>query len=294
MTALFREPLLKTLAYHDLFDFPLTEAEIYRWLISSERAAPSTLAKSLAKLVSEGVVVQEKGYYCLAGREEIIPLREARQKISSSKRRRARVLSWLARGVPWVQLVAVTGRVAVANSDWEDDIDWLVVTSPRRLWLSRLLLVSLLRLTSQYRRPQQFTNKICPNVWLTSDHLKAAKASRDLFLAHEIAQLDVLWQRRGVKALFFRENGWVEKFLVHALIDQNDLPHQALRSKRLPLVGQALNLLERVAGWAQKRRMASKITSETIADSALHFQTHDNREWILPAYRRRLERLGLA
>src|SRR5690606_9051512 len=43
----------------------------------------------------------------------------------------------LARWVPWVQSIWVTGSLAAGTAHDDDDIDFLVITDTGRLWLSR-------------------------------------------------------------------------------------------------------------------------------------------------------------
>jgi len=212
--------ILRTLAYADIFDYPLKENEIYRFLISnfqfpipkeSREAGISKFQKELLALSSE--VSQKDGFYFLKGREKIAPLRKKREQWSREKLKIAkRVASWL-KLIPTIQMVAVTGALAMNNSDKEDDIDLFIITSANRLWLSRGLVVTFLRLTGHYWRPGKIKNKICPNMLLDESHLKIPKKEQDLFSAHEFCQLKLVWDRNKTYQKFVKENQWVKKFL---------------------------------------------------------------------------------
>ncbi len=205
-----KKAILRTLAYADVFDYPLTAQEIYRFLIAKKRIDNSSLKQDLKKLPQ---VSQKKGFYHLKNREKTVSLRKKREQWSRKKLKIAkRVANWL-KLIPTIKMVAVTGALAMNNSNEGDDIDLFFITSANRLWLSRGLIVTFLRLTGYYRRPKKIKNKICPNMLLDERHLKIPKKEQDLFSAHEVCQLKLLWDRDKTYQRFIKENQWVNHFL---------------------------------------------------------------------------------
>jgi hypothetical protein len=101
------------------------------------------------------------------------------------------------------------------NSDKDDDIDLLIVTKKNRLWLTRLLAVLLVELVARRRRPgeKDAKDKICLNMFLDETHLGVPPKERDLFSAHEVCQLKVLWERDNLYQGFLRNNQWTKEFL---------------------------------------------------------------------------------
>ena len=202
--------ILRTLAYADVFDYPLTREEIWRWLISENR---EKFAHSLQFTLDSRQIRVTDGFYYLHNRKEIVKLREQREAWSQSKFKIARrVAPWL-RLIPWIKLIGVTGALAMNNADKEDDIDLLIITSKNRLWLTRGLVVSFLRLAGVYRRPGKIKDKICPNMLLDGKHLSMPKKERDLFSAHEVLQMKLLWQKGRTHQRFLKANQWSKEFL---------------------------------------------------------------------------------
>ncbi len=284
-----QEAILKTLAYHDVFAYPLKESELQHLLISSTRLSEKALHQQLLDLVAKGTVGQRDDFFFLKGCAYTVLLREAKEALTLRRQKRAHLVAFLARLVPWIKMVALTGKTAVGGCEKADDIDWLIVTSPKRLWLSRLFLVTLLRLTGQYRTPKKYAGKICPNTWLTAASLKIAKETRDVYLAHEIAQMVLLWDREGTYRRFLQDNGWVRLFLPYAFREA-PLTSSSTRRDHL-LFPWLMNYLDTLAGRLQRLWMKRHLTTETVSDALLKFHTRDSRTWILPQFESRLRLL---
>lgn len=202
-------PVFKTLAYADVFDFPLTAGEVKRFLISSRRYSLAEINQALRQLPCRD------NYYFLPGRQAIVDLRKKREVWSQQKMGLARrVGEWL-KLVPTIKMVAVTGALAMANAQKNDDIDLLIVSRAGTLWLTRLLTVLLAELVSHRRRPgdQQVKDKICLNMFLDEAHLALPSGERNLYTAHEVVQAKLLWDRDGTYQQFIKKNLWFQKYL---------------------------------------------------------------------------------
>lgn len=208
--------ILRTLAYADVFDYPLTKEEIWKWLVGKQ--ATGKRQKEVEKRLKENSyllshISYRQGFYSLKGREKIVALRKKREQYSASKLKLAGKVAGIMRLIPWVKLVGVTGALAMSNSDKGDDIDLLIITSKNRLWLTRGLVVTFLRLAGLYRRPGKIKNKICPNMFLDEAHLSIPQKERDLFSAHEVCQMKPLWEKRRTYQRYLRANQWSKEFL---------------------------------------------------------------------------------
>jgi len=172
--------ILKTLLYGDLFDFPLTLAEIHHFMIEHPASLDhiqSTLEQSdfLARYV-----VRSNGYYTT--RPETADLRHQRDAISLALFQKAQHYGrWIA-VLPFVRMVALTGALAMRNASHpKDDLDYLIITTPGRVWLTRLFVVGLVRLARLWGA------ELCPNYMLSETQL--IQERQDLYIAHELTQM---------------------------------------------------------------------------------------------------------
>jgi len=298
-----REAILRTLAYADIFDYPLTPREIHKFLISEKPLDFDSVQKALSRMSAERkrISTDKAGhFYFLTGREKLVPLRKKRKKISQKKLRVAHRIAVLLKIVPPIKLMGVTGRLAMENSEKEDDIDFLIITSKNRLWLTRLLTVFLLELLRIRRRPSNkyVKDKICLNMFLDEKHLSLPAKERDLFTAHEIVQMRPLWERGGTYGRFLKANGWVRKYLPNAMEKNIRISeYQNIRDKKGGeflnfSISQYLNICEAFARDFQFWYMKRHRTVEVVSPHRALFHPQSARGWVLEEYKERVVKLN--
>jgi len=190
--------ILKTLIYADIFEYPLKIWEIHKWLIG-RKVSSYQVEKAIEKLVQSGKCKVKSDYYFLPGRGSLVAKRKAREKQSAKYLRKAKILTFILKLVPWIKLVGISGGLAMDNATKEDDIDLFIIAGKNRLWISRLLTLILLSLTGQRRKVgktgRKIAGKLCLNILLEEDRLE--QSSKDIYLAHEVLQMKILLQRGG-------------------------------------------------------------------------------------------------
>jgi hypothetical protein len=284
--------IIRTLIYADIFDFPLTIQEIHKWLIS-KKTQPRYIEKALKKEDLRFKIEDLGGYYFLNGRKNIVRLRKERQKSSYIYIRKAKIISWFLKLIPWIKLVGVSGGLAMENAGKSDDIDLFIICSKKRLWISRLFTLIILSILGQRRKrrdlKKQASGKICTNLFLEEDQLE--QKSKDLFTAHEVLQMKVIWQRGGIYSKYLADNEWVFKFLPNWVSDE--IMNYKFRIKSYSKQNHnLLNFLENLIKRWQLKYMGKPKGMERIEEGAVYFHPEDQREKVLERYKEKITAKG--
>lgn len=282
-----RDPLATairdTLAYADLFRYPLTAHELHRYL-HGRMVGCAGVEGALAAGVDG--VQHEDGYYALVGRTGLAAHRLGLRRASASLGARARGYATLLKYLPYVRMVGLTGSLAIGNPARRADIDLMIVTAPGRVWLCRAAIVAVVRLVGLGG------DVLCPNYLVAEDAL--ALDSVTIYDAHELAQMVPLYGREAYLRLWSANPG------VQALLP-NAGPRKVAPDRLLPSLGTLKAAAERLLGgavgdrlerWEQRRKTArlsrrGDRPGESILSAQQckgHFGAH--RASILEAYSR--------
>jgi hypothetical protein len=284
--------VLKPIFYADIFDFPLTFEEIYHFL--EFKAAPDEVKALLDQALDDGELILVDGYYSLPGKIHLVANRRERWQASQALWPKAiQYGRWIA-SLPFVRMVSVTGSLAVDNPrDGVDDIDYLIVTRPNRLWLCRALIILMVRYGHRHGV------HLCPNYLITKNALYFE--DNNLFTAREMVQMVPLYGQA-----FYLEmrqiNDWVTDFLpqgngfnLDVLDDQLTPAQQSIKRLGEIVLGNV------VGDWLEKILQTIQITKHTrlveqngTVDQVIftpdvckgHYDGHNGK--IMTAYRERI------
>ena len=285
------QAIVNTVSYVDVFDYPLTPAEIHRYLIRLPLTSAETTRLLDGRLVPARLSRRD-GLYMLPGREDVAELRRERLAASRELWPAAVTYGRLIARMPFVRMVAVTGSLSVNNVAHGGDIDYLVVTADDHLWVSRAFVLLIVRWAA--RQGQE----VCPNFFLSERALRLS--DRNLYTAHEVAQMVPLYGC-GVYDALRRANDWTARYLPNAAGAPPTLNEARPYLRRLPNSSRR-GLLERTLATPAGRRldhweMARKIRkfrgiyhgwqeSDFSADTCKgHFNRHKQR--VISAYTQR-------
>lgn len=200
--AALERAILETLAYSDIFEYPLQLEEVHRYL--PRRAEIEEVQNGLNRATQ---VDSKNGYYFLAGHDDFVDIRIQRADDSRSafswSLRYGRILGFL----PFVRMVGLTGSLAMKNLSKNADMDFMLVTVPGRLWTARAFAVTF------GRAVRLFGHRICVNLLVSANALLWPQ--HDVYSAREMCQMipiigmDVYHRLRNA-------NKWTDSFLPNA------------------------------------------------------------------------------
>lgn len=274
--------LLKTLLYAEIFNYALTRAQLWRFLIGTT-SKMSVFDQSLVMLRNKKQIIERNGCYSLRSKTNLFELRSQREKIFLKKYDYAQKYAKWLRLIPWVWYVGISGSLAMQNASEEDDIDFFVITAPNRLWLTRFLSVLLLDILGVRRRPGMwnFKNRICLNMFVNGGALSFVKSDQNLYSAHEMTQMKTLINKYHAYERFLAANDWILQFLPQAVTLIKYKPFVLYRNR-------LFDGLEKITKFLQLRYMMKRRTTEVVKDTALRFHPKDARAWVMAEYKKRI------
>ncbi|MGD8997107.1 MAG: hypothetical protein PVH80_03290 [Anaerolineae bacterium] len=282
-----------TVAYADVFDYPLSAAQIHRYLLGM-----ATDSDSVNQALQTDHWVGERlehraGCYTLRKRANLVELRQRRAMVATQMwPQAARYAQAIAR-LPFVRLVALTGALTMDNVDPGDDFDFLIVTEAGRLWLARAIVIGMI-----VKPASRQGNEVCPN-YLVAEHALAFP-EQNLYVAHELSQMvplagfDLYQQIR-------ERNRWTRRFLPNAAGPprRGDASATTTALRRSPLevalrtpVGAALEHWERGRKMRRFERLKQGQTSASFDVDRCKGHFESNQEHVLEAFDERLRKLS--
>ncbi|PIP57975.1 hypothetical protein COX03_00190 [Candidatus Woesebacteria bacterium CG22_combo_CG10-13_8_21_14_all_39_10] len=261
-----------SILYHDIFDYPLKVKEIIRWRVGKK-------GLSLFKKTKE--VLNKDGLYCLKDKESLLYKRTLRERISNRKTEIAKKNASLLAKLPTVKGVFITGALAMNNAKEESDIDLMIITKRNRLWLTRLTSYLVLRMMNYaVRKPndKDQKDKLCLNIWLDESALSWGKKDRNIYSAHEIAQVVPIVDKENVHQRFLQKNRWILDYWPSAV--RLSSMQYVVRSMQKSILHSTFYVLlswfNKLAFKLQYLYMKPKITREVVT---LHKAIFHPRNW---------------
>ncbi len=247
--------------YHDIFNYPLDKTQLKKWVVGKNTPIPRSKFK----------VESSDGFYFIKGRKKIIQERLKNQKYSKSKLKIAEKASKVLKKIPTIKFVGITGSLAMKNASKDSDIDLMVIAQTGRLWTTRIVVYLITWLLGIQRRvpTDKFQkDKLCFNMWLDESNLIWNKEDRNLYTAHEIAQIVPLFNKDKTYETFLHQNNWILDFWPNSVKVVNS--NSKTRTSRT-----MLNLIEKVSYLLQYFYMKNKISREVITPTRALFHPQD-------------------
>jgi len=316
---MIEDAVLATLAYYDGLDYPLSSFELCRYLVNPQRLKPNLesigainldeILKATEKLIDEGKIEQENGFYFLKGRTGLSALRLDREKISAQKWRLCLRRAYWLQMAPWIRGMFVSGSLALGTVSPESDFDILVLVEPKRLYLARLILSGIATLIGARRTRYESSapDKFCFNHYITTDALRIGHES--LYNAQTYAHLVPMMVSQALAGKFFAENLWINKYVYNFTPHQHTIrrtvhPNKFLKgmAKIIETIGQGSlgDRLEKLACEYQQKRIANNPATHAsggrviYTNTELEFHPHSFEKVILGRYNDTTRRLVIS
>ena len=296
MASKLEKSIFSTIAYFDIFSYPLTLVEIWKWLYfespyenkaTQEDVSLSKIREVLENSPKIKSLIKEKwGFYFLKNREEIVGLRRARYNFAEEKIRKALKIIYFFKFIPGIEMIGLCNSLSWANAREESDIDLLIITKKNRIWISRFFSVLFLKIFGLRPKKNKLKDKICLSFFIDEDNLNLEKFSvddPDIYLIYWINQMTPLFNTGSTHKKFLENNLWINKYLPNIISCEGSERrrvksfYKSKESKRSFLE----NFLKRVQYRVFPKEMmecANRGKEVIINDGVLKFHCNDKRE----------------
>lgn len=170
-----------------------------------------------------------------------------RYGVSRKKLRLAKKRFRLLKFLPWIKFVAVSGSVAFYSAKKQDDIDIFIITSPKRLWIVRGLMLVFFGLLGWRRKFGQddVKDRFCLNYSVTSEDLNLRQSFEEDFLtALEIVMLEPIFNDDYMDFVI-QKNDYIKKYFPRVFEESAKLVYS--KELRIPLLAGLLDVLDNLA-----------------------------------------------
>jgi len=288
-----REAIVRTCAYFDLFQFPLTVTELHRYLI----AGTSCSYKDVQQGIEQNSLPLEyaSGHWCVRGSRAALRERHRRYMHAHKKFARARRVTRILSRLPFVRMVAVCNSLAYHNARAESDIDFFIVARRRGVWLARFFVLSALSFARLRPGQRGHTDSICTSFFVDEDHLDMSVFSNgphDVYLPQWVATLYPLYDAGAYYQQLWEANASLLQQTANAYpVMPHPQYHLSHSSRIRSVIEWCLMPFSSIVAQMQQRKFSSKIRSLLNKDTrvcvragVLKFHTNDRRELFARGY----------
>ncbi|PTQ95126.1 hypothetical protein C8P68_106341 [Mucilaginibacter yixingensis] len=203
MTSINRN-ILATLAYFDMFSYPLTRVEILLYL--QQKYYQPDVDAALRYMVASRAIYRFGDYYTLRNDPTLISRRITGNRKAGELIKIAHRVSDLLIRFPYVRGIAISGSLSKNYADDESDVDLFIITAKNRLWIARSFMHLLKKLSFLFNKQHYF----CMNYYVDEEQLEITE--KNIYTAIEVVTLMPL-QGDSVFESFYAENTWTQVFL---------------------------------------------------------------------------------
>ncbi len=292
-----QKSILKTLAWFDIFEYPLVAEELYKYLWQPNQKISY---REFVEFLNQADFIERKdGFYFLPGSNKTVEKRQKKIKTIEHKIGIAKKATRKVRFVPFVKAVFVSNTVAAGTAGAHSDIDVFIVVKSGRLFLTRLLVTLLLTAFRLRRNKVCVANRVCLCFYSTDENINFEKikiAGEDIYMAFWVNQLLPIYDPEKVGKNIIRKNKWIKKFLPNSLQGYQTIPKWKVEDNKISILfkkffekawqGNYGDTLEKEAKKIQLTKMKMNLgsiqnednTKVIINDQMLKFHENDRRE----------------
>ena len=296
-----RAAIIRVMAFFDMFDYPLTQFEIWRY--SDTACSLPEVKAALEKTETKEFLEEQDGFYFFSGRKKIVETRMRRYNFADKKIKRAMLIARIFRFVPWIKLIAASNIIGANNQKDESDIDLFIVTERKRIWITRFFCAGWLHLFRLRPKPDNARNKICLNFYVSEDALNLEpfqlSGEPDIYFVYWLSGLAPIFIKDDIYEKLMAANSWLREYLPNWEYNKASSGKRTIKPLASPFYRDLVDLLigglEVNLGHWQTRKLPAELkinmnknSQVVVNERVLKLHAKDRRE----EYRKRWKQAG--
>jgi len=217
--------ILKTLAFFEVFSYPLTVSEIWKWLYKPQQDYKLSDVKEALEssdVLKEKLDTQE-GFYYIKGRDHIYLKRKHNNNLAERKFRKVVYLAKIYRFIPFVKMMAVCNSLGYSNANEKSDIDLFIITKQGTIWLARFFTILIVKFL--HMRPKEDTKKdtFCLSFFVDERYLdieNSRMGTNDIYYPYWVSNLIPVYNPYHLYQKFLAANLWHKDYLPNTYPNQ--------------------------------------------------------------------------
>lgn len=209
------ESILFTISYFDVFEYPLTSFEVWRYLFGF-RTELDQIILTMDELIRQGKIEMKNGFYFLPERSNLVDKRQDKYDISEKFWRKAILATKILSYIPFIKMISVVNSLSFFNCENDSDIDLFIITAKNRIWTARALSSVLLHILGLRRHGKKVAKRICLSFYISESKMNLDYIARDnlgFFVAYWIGQCTPILSIDKTYVKFREQNNWIYKYL---------------------------------------------------------------------------------
>jgi hypothetical protein len=254
--------IIKTLAYYDIFSYPLYADEVFHNLPVNH--STSTEVKSeLEHLCAKNILFRIDDFYLLKNEREFVQRRINGNRLCDKRLKSAFRMSKLISKFPFVRAILLSGSISKGFMEKDSDVDYFLITKPGRLWVTKMFLTIFKKIFLLNSR-----KVFCINYYIDYNHLEIEE--KNVFTAIEIATLIPVFGKEYYDE-FYEKNIWIKNYFPNFPKRYNKMIDKVKPSRLQKLLEKLFD--NRVGDWLDD--FAMKLFSKTIKKKFRYLDKND-------------------
>ncbi len=303
--------IIKTVSFFDIFSYPLTASEIFKWLYKpQQKYSLSDIRNTLktSKILKKELAIKE-GFYHLKGRNYIHLRRKQNNNLAERKFRKLIYLAKVYRFIPFIRMVAVCNSLGYSNANEKSDIDLFIISRRGTIWLARFFSTLIVKFSGMGPKEDNKKDTFCLSFFVDEKFLDIETSmmnSKDIYYPYWVSNLIPVYNPDGLYENFLEANKWHKRYLPNTYPNQFSKEVKANNfSKFFGILASFIFNPPIIKRWLYNwyrslqvriidKNLKALINIDTrviVSERMLKFYSNDNRELFARKWRERTHRI---